>query len=93
MDREGSPVSGRRGLATPEICEALEERDVKYAIRIPANENLQRNIEELLKHPAGRPRKKPLVENKGFLYQAKSWKMARRVIANRIVRSRQECLE
>ena len=35
-------------FAKPEIYEALEERGVKYAIRIPANENLQRDIEELL---------------------------------------------
>jgi len=32
--------SGRRGFAKPEIYEALEERGVKYAIRIPASENL-----------------------------------------------------
>src|SRR5450756_290269 len=68
-------------FAKPEIYEALEERGVKYAIRIPANENLQRDIEELLKRPVGTPRKKPLVEYKGFLYQAESWKTARRVVA------------
>ncbi len=59
----------------------MEERGVKYAIRIPANENLHRDIEELLKRPPGRPSKKPLVEYKGFLYQAASWKTARRVVA------------
>ena len=42
---------------------------MKYAIRIPANDILQRDIEELLKRPVGRPTKKPLVEYKGFLYQ------------------------
>jgi Transposase DDE domain group 1 len=55
-------------FAKPEIYEALEERDVKYAIRIPANDNLQRDIEKLLKRPVGRLSKKPLVEYKGFLY-------------------------
>ena len=59
----------------------MEERGVKYAIRIPANENLQRDIEELLKRPVGRPGKNLLVEYKGFLYQAESWKTARRVVA------------
>ena len=54
-------------FAKPEIYEALEERGVKYAIRIPANDILQRDIEELLKRPVGRPSKKPLVEYKGFL--------------------------
>ena len=68
-------------FAKPEVYEALEERGVKYAIRIPSNENLQRDIEELLKRPVGRPGQKPLVEYKGFLYQAESWKTARRVVA------------
>jgi len=53
---------------------------VKYAIRIPANENLPRDIEELLKRPAGRPSKKPLVEYKGFLYQAESWRTGGRLV-------------
>ena len=42
-------------FAKPELYEALEERDVKYAIRLPANDNLQRNIPELLTRPVGRP--------------------------------------
>ena len=54
---------------------------MKYAIRIPANDILQRDIEELLKRPVGRPTKKPLVEYKGFLCQAAGWKTARRVVA------------
>ena len=57
-------------FAKPEIYEALEERGVKYAIRIPSNDNLERDIAELVPRPAGRPSKKPLVEYKGFLYQA-----------------------
>ncbi len=79
----GKEVAFRADAAfgKPEIYEALEERGVKYAIRIPANENLQRDIEELLKRPVGRPGKKPLVEYKGFLYQAESWKTALRVVA------------
>jgi hypothetical protein len=31
-------------FATPAIDEALEARDVKYAIRIPANDSLERDI-------------------------------------------------
>lgn len=42
-------------FAKPELYEALEERDVKYAIRLPANDNLQRDIAELLTRPVGRP--------------------------------------
>jgi hypothetical protein len=54
---------------------------VKYAIRIPANDSLERDIAELLPRPVGRPSLKPLVEYKGFVYQAASWKTARRVVA------------
>jgi hypothetical protein len=68
-------------FAKPEIYEALEERGVKYAIRIPANDSLERDIAELLARPVGRPSHKPVVWYKGFLYQAASWKTARRVVA------------
>ena len=68
-------------FAKPEIYEALEERGVKYAIRLPANDSLMRDIEELLSRPVGRPSNKPLIWYKGFLYQAASWKTARRVVA------------
>jgi hypothetical protein len=68
-------------FAKPELYEALEERDVKYAIRLPANDNLQRNIAELLTRPVGRPSHKPVVRFKSFLYQAASWKTVRRVVA------------
>jgi Transposase DDE domain group 1 len=68
-------------FAKPELYEALEEREVKYAIRLPANDNLDRNITELLTRPLGRPSYKPVVWFKSFLYQAASWKTARRVVA------------
>jgi len=80
---EGKQVAFRAdaAFAKPEIYGALEKRGVKYAIRIPANENLERDIAELLTRPVGRPSHKPVVWYKGFLYQAASWKMARRVVA------------
>jgi hypothetical protein len=68
-------------FAKPEIYEALESRGVKYAIRIPANENLERDVAELLLRPVGRPSHKPIVWYKGFLYKAASWTTARRVVA------------
>src|SRR5664280_2064247 len=68
-------------FAKPEIYEALEERGVKYAIRIPANDSLERDIAELLTRPVERPSHKPVVWYKGFLYQAASWNTARRVVA------------
>jgi hypothetical protein len=48
-------------FAKPDIHDALEERGVKYAIRIPANDCLLRDIAELLVRPIGRPGNKPVV--------------------------------
>jgi hypothetical protein len=72
---------GDAAFAKPELYEALEVREVKYAIRLPANDNLQRNIRELLTQPVGRPGQKPVFRFKSFLYQDASWTMARRVVA------------
>src|SRR2546425_2566789 len=47
-------------FAKPEIYETLEERGMKYAIRLPANDSLLRDIEELLTRPVGRPSHKPI---------------------------------
>ena len=68
-------------FAKPEIYETLEERGVKYAIRLPANDSLVRDIEELLTRPVARPSHRPVVWYRGSLYQAASWKTARRVVA------------
>ena len=54
---------------------------MKYAIRLPANDNLERNIAGLLIRPVGSPTYKPLVRCKSFLYQAASWKSAWQVVA------------
>src|SRR5665811_1980899 len=57
-------------FAKPELYAALEEREVKYAIRLPVNDNLQRNIAELLTRPVGRPSYRPVIRYRSFLYQA-----------------------
>jgi hypothetical protein len=87
-DRAAAEAGQARGVfradaafAKPEIYEALEEREVKYAIRIPSNGSLERNIAELLTRPAGRLSHKPVFRYQSFLYQAESWKKARRVVA------------
>ena len=72
---------GDAAFARPELYEALEAREVQYAIRLPANGKLERNIAELLKRPVGRPGRKPLVRYQSFLYQAGSWSRPRRVVA------------
>jgi len=74
-------VRADAAFAKPELYEALEERGVNYAIRIPANDSLERDIAELLPRPVGRPSIRPLVEYKSFLYRAASWNKARRVVA------------
>jgi len=83
QQRMGKEIAFRAdaAFAKPEIYEALEERGVKCAIRIPSNDNMERDIAELVPRPVGRPSMKPLVEYKGFLYQAAGWKTARRVVA------------
>ena len=63
---------GDAAFARPEIYEAHEARQVKYAIRLPANANLERKITKLLIRPVGRPSYKPVVRYKSFLYQAAS---------------------
>jgi hypothetical protein len=68
-------------FAKPEIYEALEERGVKYAICLPANANLERDMAELWTRPVGRASHKPVVWYKNCLYQAASWKTVRRVVA------------
>ncbi len=83
QQQRGKEVAFRAdaAFARPELYDALEQRGVKYAIRIPANDNLGRDIAELLVRPVGRPTHKPLVQYKGFLYRAASWTTARRVVA------------
>ena len=72
---------GRPAFTKPEIYEALEERGVKYAIRLSANDCLERDIAELLTRPVGRPSHRPVFRYKSFLYQAASWTKARRMVA------------
>ncbi len=58
-------------FAKPEVYEYLESRDIGYAMRLTANEVLQRYIRHLLKRPMGRPPKKPVVWYHDLKHQAK----------------------
>ena len=53
---EGKHVMFRAdaAFAKPEIYEALEQRGVDYVIRMPANKNLELEIEDILFRPPGR---------------------------------------
>ena len=67
---------GDAAFVNPDIYTFLEKEDYLYAIRLPANQNLQRAIEHLLTRPVGRPSKAPKVFYENFTYQAKSWDQA-----------------
>jgi hypothetical protein len=68
-------------FASSEIYEYLEEHGFLYAIRLPSNNVLEKEIAPLLKRPVGRPPKKPIVWYHDFFYQAASWEHPRRVVA------------
>jgi len=72
---------GDAAFTKPEIYEYLESNGFLYAIRLPANEILQKEIQHLWTRPVGRPPKKPLVLLFDFMYQAASWDKSRRVVA------------
>jgi DDE family transposase len=74
-------VRADAAFALPTLYEALERRGVSYAIRLPANDVLERAIEDLLTRLRGRPSHAPLVRYRSFSYQAASWDRPRRVIA------------
>lgn len=74
-------VRADAAFAMPALYEALERRGVRYAIRLPANDVLERRIDDLLTRPRGRPGHAPLVRYRSFEYQAASWNRPRRVIA------------
>jgi hypothetical protein len=68
-------------FAKPEIYEYLESKGIGYAIRLPANEVLQRAIAHLLVRPTQWPTKGPIVSYHDFVYRAQSWNVSRRVVA------------
>ena len=72
---------GDAAFARPELNEYLQAEGYLYAIRLPANTVLQREIEPLLTRPVGRPSNKPVLWYHDFLYQAGSWDKPRRVVA------------
>jgi hypothetical protein len=69
------------GFANPEVYEFVEAEGYEYAIRLPANDMLLREIAPLLTRPVGRPSNAPVVWYYDFQYQAQSWNRARRVVA------------
>ena len=72
---------GDAAFARPDIYEFLEAEGYRYAIRLPANEVLYRQIDYLMTRPPGRPPKAPIVFYESFGYQAGTWDRSRRVVA------------
>ena len=72
---------GDAAFAQPEIYDYLEGERFRYAIRLPINDVLQREIDHLMTRPVGRPSLKPKVFYHSFMYQAGSWNRPRRVVA------------
>ena len=72
---------GDAAVARPGIYKFLEAEGYRYAIRLPANNVLHREIDDLLRRPVGRPPKTPDVFYDSFPYQAATWDRPRRVVA------------
>jgi len=72
---------GDAGFARPEVYQFLEAEGYLYAIRLPANAVLYRQIQHLMTRPVGRPPEQPIVKFHDFEYQADTWDKARRVVA------------
>ena len=68
-------------FANPDVYAFLEKELFGYAIRIPANEVLEREIADLLIRPVGRPSAKPKVLYANCTCRAESWDRFRRVVA------------
>jgi hypothetical protein len=74
-------VRADAAFAKPELYEYMEPKSIGYAIRLPANEVLQKEIAHLLVRPTEWPSGKPIVSYHDFAYQAQSWNVPRRVVA------------
>lgn len=69
------------GFTRPEIYEYLEEHAFRYAIRLPANAVLEREIEPYLERPEELEPGHPVVTYHDFTYPAGTWDRPRRVVA------------
>ena len=72
---------GDAAFAKPELYEYPEQGKIGYAIRLPANQVIQEQIQPLLERPTEWPSREPIVSYHDFAYQAQSWHLPRRVVA------------
>jgi hypothetical protein len=73
------------GRRKPSFIARYRDRDLyrcfRYAIRLPANDILHREIEHLMTRPLGRPPKAPIVLYYEFMYQAAEIAVSRDLFA------------
>ena len=71
------------GFATPRLMAALEGQRVQYLLGMPRNDVLTREVEDLQGHVVAMAElgEESYREYDSFLYQARSWPRARRVVA------------
>ena len=72
---------GDAAFAKPELYEYLEQEQIGYAIRLPANQVIHEQIQPLLERPTEWPSREPIVSYHDLAYQAQSWHLPRRVVA------------
>jgi hypothetical protein len=72
---------GDAGFARPEIYGYLEEHDFLYAIRLPSNAALEREIEPCLERPQELEPRHPGVTYHDFIYRADTWDRPRWVVS------------
>ena len=68
-------------FARPEVYEYLEGEGISYAIRLPSNEVLGKQIEHLMEHSVEWPSRGPVVCYHDFTHQAQSWDRFRKEVA------------
>ena len=68
-------------LPSRSYTECLEQGKIGCAIRLPANQVIQEQIQPLLERPTEWPSREPIVSYHDFAYQAQSWHLPRRVVA------------
>jgi hypothetical protein len=72
---------GDAGFARPEVYEYLELEGYEYAIRLPGNQVLNRELETVLEQRGNAVPGRPAVVYHDFQYQAGTWNKPRRVVA------------
>ena len=72
---------GDAAFARPDVYEFLEADHYEYAIRLPANARLYRQVRDLIESLREPPVEEPVTLYVTFSYLAESWDRSRRVVA------------